>query len=115
MKSRLVADGGGLYLKLPQASYISWLRYAGRRISPGHGSARSVKLADAREKHDTALRLVRDDKNPVVEKLKARQQAAATKTFIQAVRAFLPTVAAELKTRSGAPPCSARCFPPMAR
>ena len=37
VKSRLVADGGGLYLKLPQASYTSWLRFGGRRISPGHG------------------------------------------------------------------------------
>jgi hypothetical protein len=40
IKSQLVADGGGLYLKLPQASYTSWLRFGGRRISPGAAGAR---------------------------------------------------------------------------
>lgn len=98
VKAGLLADGGGLYLQRPQLSYISRLRFAGRRIEPGHGSARRVKLAEARTAHETALRMVRANKNPITEKLKARTQAAATKTFMQAVRAYLPTVEAELKS-----------------
>jgi len=100
IKSQLVADGGGLCLKLPQATYTSWLRFGGRRISPGHGSARSIKLAEARTAHEAALRLVRANKNPVTEKLKARTQAAANKTFMEAVRAFLQAELKSDKTRA---------------
>ena len=42
--------------------------------------------------------MVRAGKNPVTEKLKACQQAAATKTFMEAARAFLPTIEAEMKS-----------------
>jgi len=97
-RAGLIADGNGLYLQRPNLSYISRLRFCGRRIEPGHGSARQVKLAEARTAHDAALRMVRAGKNPVTAKLLARTQAAATKTFIQAARAFMPTIEAELKS-----------------
>lgn len=59
----------------------------------GHGSARRVKLKDARESHE-----VRAGTKPVAEKLKARKRAEAVKTFMEGARAFLPTVAADLKS-----------------
>jgi hypothetical protein len=82
-RAGLIADGNGLYLQRPNLSYISRLRFGGRRIEPGHGSARRAKLAEARTAHDAALRMVRAGKNPVTAKLLARSQAAAIKTFIQ--------------------------------
>src|SRR5262249_44008566 len=97
-KTGLTADGNGLDLQRPNPSYISRLRFAGRRIEPGHGSARRVKLAEARVAHEAAWRLVRDGKNPITEKLKARTQAAANKTFMEAARAFMAAIEAELKS-----------------
>jgi hypothetical protein len=43
---------------------------------------------DQRDQSSWRKRLVRANKNPVTEKLKARTQAAANKTFMEAARAF---------------------------
>jgi hypothetical protein len=56
VKSKLIPDGNGLYLQLPELSFISRLRFAERRIEPGHGSARSVSLKDARAANEAARR-----------------------------------------------------------
>jgi integrase len=96
-KSKLVADGNGLYLQIPELSFISRLRFAGRRIEPGHGSARSVSLKDARAANEAARRKVAEGTNPVIARALARARASTSLTFLEAAQAFLPVIEAELK------------------
>lgn len=94
---KLMADGNGLYLQLPELSWISRLRFAKRRVEPGHGPARSVSLKDARDANEGARRKVAEGTNPVLARALARAKAAASLTFLEAAKAFMPTVEAELK------------------
>jgi integrase len=97
VKPKLVADGNGLYLQLPELSFISRLRFAGRRIEPGHGSAISVSLKDARAANEAARRKIAERTNPVLARVLARARASTSLTFLAAAQAFLPVIEAELE------------------
>jgi integrase len=94
---KLMADGNGLYLQLPELSWISRLRFAGRRVEPGHGPARSVRLKDARVANEAARRKVAEGTNPLLARVLARARASTSLTFLEAAKAFLPVIEAELK------------------
>src|SRR5262245_31192855 len=97
VRPKLVPDGNGLYLQLPELSFISRLRFAGRRIEPGHGSARSVSLKDARAANEAARRKIAEGTNPVLARALARARASTSLTFLAAAQAFMPVIEAELK------------------
>lgn len=69
-KVRKLYDGGGLYLRVGPASN-SW-RYSYRRDGKAReftiGPADAISLADARERHREARRLVLDGLDPVAER-----------------------------------------------
>lgn len=83
------SDGGGLYLQVAVTGARSWLyRYqiAGRRREMGLGSATVYGLADARQRRDTARRLVADGIDPLEQ---AAPVAPPTRTWGDAVADFL--------------------------
>jgi integrase len=76
----MLADGGGLYLKIAPSLSKSWIfRYqvAGRRRDLGLGSANTFGLAEARERAAAARRLVANGIDPIEHR---QGQAAARRT-----------------------------------
>jgi integrase len=69
-------DGGGLYLVVSDTGSRKWvLRFQarGKRRDIGLGSAKVVSLADAREATEDMRRAVRQGKDPVVERNRAKE------------------------------------------
>jgi integrase len=96
-KTRLLHDGGGLYLAHDKRGGLSWLykyRFEGKARTLGLGPWPEVKLASARRKHATAReRLKSDHIDPLAfqseERAERRAAAASAMTFKQAAEAWI--------------------------
>jgi integrase len=78
-----LADSAGLYLLVTPKGGKLWrydYRFAGRRKTLAIGAVGDVDLAEARERHEEARRLLRDGKDPSIEKRAARVARAAEPT-----------------------------------
>lgn len=86
-KPRKLADGGGLYLLVNQAGkYWRWkYRFEGKEKVMALGVYPDVSLAEAREAHQTARKLLASGADPMAER---KQQAFAPSgtTFMQVAR-----------------------------
>src|SRR5688572_30274421 len=70
-KPGLLADGGGLYLRISPARSKSWIfryRRGGKLHDMGLGPLHTVSLADARQKALEARKLRLDGKDPIEER-----------------------------------------------
>jgi len=81
-----LADGGGLYLFVTAKGFKSWrlkYRFGGAEKRLVIGPYPEVSLAEAREQRDVARRLLREDKDPAVERRKRKMaaHASAANTF----------------------------------
>ncbi len=86
-------DSGGLFLYVATTGAKSWrfkYRFGGKEKLLTFGIYPEVKLAEARDRRDEARRVIRDNKDPVVEerKRKAAAIAAAGATFETIARAW---------------------------
>lgn len=106
-KPGLFADGGGLYLQVTTTGAKSWIfrfKLHGRRRDMGLGGVDAVPLSDARERATAAKRLVERGIDPIearkaaLEAAEAASNAGSSKTFRDAVDAFL--VANEARWRN---------------
>ena len=71
----LHADGKGLYLRVDEAGSRRWVfifHLAGRRREMGLGSLEAVGLKDARASADDARRLLREGRDPIIERNRAK-------------------------------------------
>ena len=76
-----LADGGGLYLYVTPTGFKSWrlkYRFGGKERRLVFGGYPEVTLAEARDRRDSARRLLRDDRDPAVEREKAKASAIAS-------------------------------------
>ncbi|WP_076071773.1 tyrosine-type recombinase/integrase [Sphingomonas montana] len=85
-KDQKLSDAGGLYLFVTRTGFKSWrmkYRYGGKEKRLTFGPYPEVSLAEARDRRDAARRLLRDDRDPSIEKMKARATSAtaAATTF----------------------------------
>jgi integrase len=79
-KDYKLADSGGLYLFVTRTGFKSWrmkYRFAGKEKRLTFGAYPEVPLAEARERRDSARRLLRDHRDPKVEMLRRRAAAYA--------------------------------------
>src|SRR5271169_2427562 len=97
-KSRLIHDGGGLYLvidkRAPSASWAFRYMIDGKARTMGLGPFPTVGLSDARDKADEARRtLKRDRADPlelrVAERAAKKAAAAKVMTFRRAAEAYI--------------------------
>lgn len=86
-KPRKLADGGGLYLLVNQAGkYWRWkYRFEGKEKVMALGVYPDVSLAEAREAHQTARKLLASGADPMAER-KQQAFAPAGTTFMQVAR-----------------------------
>src|SRR5262245_35600522 len=81
------ADGDCLFLDVDDTGRKSWLLRVtvhGKRRDIGLGSARTVGLADAREKAAELRKIARDGGDPIVERQKQRDDSDRIRTFKEA-------------------------------
>ena len=81
------ADGSGLYLVVKPSGSSSWMlrvQFDGKRHDYGIGSAKDVKLLEARDKASEYRKLARKGIDPLASKEADRKKAAAKPTFQQA-------------------------------
>lgn len=88
-----LTDGGGLYLFVTRKGARSWrlkYRFGGKEKVATFGLYPEVSLADARERREAARRMLRENKDPVAEAERQRQEAiaAAGATFQAAALAW---------------------------
>ncbi|RDE06531.1 tyrosine-type recombinase/integrase [Sphingomonas aracearum] len=81
-----LADGGGLYLFVARSGARSWrlkYRFGGKEKLLTFGLYPEVSLAEARDRRDEARTVLRQDKDPAIERALARRKAvtAAANTF----------------------------------
>lgn len=79
-KAYKLSDSGGLFLHVSTTGNRSWrmkYRFAGKEKLLTFGSYPDIALRDAREKRDAAKAILRDGRDPAVEK----KQAAAARTL----------------------------------
>jgi len=79
-RSYKLADGGGLYLFVTSKGAKSWrckYRFGGKEKLLTFGLYPEVSLAEARERRDEARRMLRLNRDPVVESERERQAAIA--------------------------------------
>lgn len=86
LKPYKLGDGGGLFLLVKPGGGKLWqqkYRYLGKEKLLSHGSYPDVSLAQAREKRDTARRLLAEDRDPGVQKKldKVAAETQARTTF----------------------------------
>lgn len=85
-KIRKLADGGGLYLEIAPNGKKYWrqkYRFAEKEKRLAHGVYPEVTLAEAREKRETARKLLASGKDPATEK-----QAQKRENVLNAVNTF---------------------------
>ena len=94
-KSRLVADGGGLYLAVSPTNARSWIyRYqdrAHKRHEIGLGSLQVVGLAEAREMADQIRRGRAEGIDPLQQRAVARQKQADVPSFATVANEYIET------------------------
>ncbi|TDR90251.1 tyrosine-type recombinase/integrase [Enterovirga rhinocerotis] len=86
------SDGGGLYLDRDRFGRARWLYFFvwnDKRREMGLGPYPVVSLAAARKARDEAERLVREGRDPIAERDKARQAARAVPTFGEVADALI--------------------------
>ena len=91
-KTRLLADGGGLYLRLAASGSRSWIfryRSSDRQHDLGLGPYPDVGLAEARERALAQRKLRLDGIDPLAAKRAARAQEATAMTFRQCAEAYV--------------------------
>lgn len=91
---RKLSDGGGLYLTVTPKGTLTWrmkYRYGNKERLYGIGVYPGVELAEARKERDEARKLIREGKDPVVERRLERvtQGAALDATFETVARDWL--------------------------
>lgn len=92
-------DGQGLWLvkrAQPAGKWVLRLSIHGRRREMGLGRWPDVSIAEARERAEAARRVLRDGKDPVVERMKARR-AAGPMRLKEAIEGCFEARKAELK------------------
>lgn len=92
-KDYKLSDAGGLYLFVSKSGFKSWrmkYRFAGKEKLLTFGPYPDIGLADARGRRDDARRLLREDRDPSIEKRKSRAVSAinAGNTFEKVARAW---------------------------
>ena len=97
IKSRRVADGNGLYLQIPEVSWIALFRFEGKRHQMGLKLS-GADLENARIKNTEIRRLLAEGINPLAQRAARRARTALSKTFNEAARAFLEATRAERKS-----------------
>jgi Arm DNA-binding domain len=80
-----LGDGGGLRLDVDKNGNRSWVfRYTspttGKERYAGFGSAAEVSLADARDARDEARKLIRNNIDPIENRIRERAKAKAVET-----------------------------------
>lgn len=87
------ADGDGLYLQLPEKSWVTLYRAQGRRWEMGLGPLRQVSLEDARVENAKIRRQLAEGIDHLAERqaaqAKARLEAAKAMTFTQCAKAYV--------------------------
>jgi integrase len=81
-KQYRLSDGNGLYIEVRPNGSRYWrqaYRYNGRQKTLAHGVYPITTLAEAREKRDTALKLLSTDQDPA--KIKRRAKTSSKNTF----------------------------------
>ena len=81
-----LSDGGGLYLTVTPGGAVSWrlkYRHGGKERLIALGLFPPVGLAEARDARDAARKLLRDGRDPVIERRleRATQGVTAETTF----------------------------------
>ena len=94
-KSKLHADGNGLYLQTPEASWISLFRFQSKRHAMGLGPLREVSLAAALAENKKNRDLLAAGINPLFQRATRRARVAASKSFKEAAAAYIKATAAE--------------------
>lgn len=88
-----LGDGGGLRLDVDKNGNRSWVfRYTspttGKERYAGFGSAVEVSLADARDARDEARKLIRNNIDPIENRISERAKAKATETGVISFEAY---------------------------
>jgi hypothetical protein len=88
-----LADGGGLRLDVDKNGNRSWVfRYTspttGKERYAGFGSAAEVSLADARDARDEARKLIRNNIDPIENRISERAKAKAAETGVISFEAY---------------------------
>lgn len=79
-KPGLLADGGGLYLKVESGGAKRWVyvfQWEKKRRDMGLGSLADVSLTQARDLRDDARKVLKAGKNPIDERIRKREEDAA--------------------------------------
>src|SRR5437879_116329 len=104
----MVADGGGLYLQVTPGGAKSWIfRYqvAGTRRDMGLGSARTLSLAEARDKARAARRLMVDGVDPIEarqsQRMAAKRDTTKAMSFRDCANAYASAHRASAPLRKG--------------
>lgn len=92
-KDYKLSDAGGLYLFVSKGGFKSWrmkYRYGGKEKLLTFGPYPDIGLADARGRRDDARRLLREHRDPAIEKRKSKAVSAinAGTTFEKVARAW---------------------------
>jgi integrase len=92
-KDQKLFDSGGLYLFVSKTGHKSWrlkYRFGGKEKRLTFGAYPEVTLVEARDRRDSARKLLRDHIDPAVEQLKRRVASAASAeaTFEKIARAW---------------------------
>ena len=89
-------DGGGLYLVVGKDGRRAWvlrIQANGKRRDFGLGSVNAVSLAEARDAATDLKRMVREGRDPVVERRTAKERAATVEKFHTTARMPRPIAA----------------------
>ena len=92
----LIADGGGLYLRIGPTGAKSWIfryRRDGRLHDMGLGAAHTISLADAREKAHASRKLRLENIDPIearqAGRVEAKLAAASAVTFRECAERYI--------------------------
>jgi integrase len=91
-KTRLLADGGSLYLRIGAVSGKSWIfryRSGDRQHDLGLGPFPDISLAEARERATAQRRLRLNGDDPIAVRRTQRQRAALVTTFADCAEAYI--------------------------
>lgn len=96
-KDQMVADGGGLYLRLRKSGGADWVfvKTIGKRREAGLGSASVVDLDSAREAAAEMRRAIAQGRNPFDERAAAKQaakEAARVPTFGEFAEEYIASI-----------------------
>jgi len=96
IKPRRIADGNGLYLQIPELSWLSIFRFQGKQHEMGLRLP-PADLKNARLKNTENRRLLAAGINPLSQRAASHAKNKLAKNFKEAARAYIEATAAERK------------------